>query len=99
MYRLISKLCYKLPLTIFLLKVLQKHLGYTIDSLSKVCFKEAHDYFKKELFKDEKTIAELVRASGGVPRDFLRIFIKPFEPPEMKLVWADRLVFHIGYQV
>jgi hypothetical protein len=62
----------------FLLRVLQKHLGRTIHPLMNAEFNDAFRYFAGTLFENEKTIAELVLASAGVPRDFLRIFTRAY---------------------
>jgi hypothetical protein len=79
--------------TIFLLSVLQKHLGYYISELGKETdFSRVYNYFRKDLFKEEKGIAELVLASAGVPRDFLRIFVKAFLiAPDQIPISSDRI--------
>jgi hypothetical protein len=65
--------------TIFLLSVLQKHLGENIPALRKASFDDAYDYFRRVLFENDESISELVYASAGVPRDFLVIFMKAFQ--------------------
>jgi hypothetical protein len=60
--------------TIFLFAVLQKHLAGTISELKEIDFSEWMQFCLKELFEGYGPITELVKASAGVPRDFLRIF-------------------------
>ena len=71
--------------TFFLLSVLQKHLGATIESIRKVNLDTAIQYFATKLFQDESVIRELIQASAGVPRDFLRIFARAFHKTQTKL--------------
>ena len=66
-------------ITVFLLQVLQKHLGYTIKPMMNASFSDAYSYFRKSLFEDSEALADLIRASAGVPRDFLRIFSSAFQ--------------------
>ena len=62
----------------FLLSVLQKHLGAKIPALMQADLLQAMQYFDGGLFQDKETIFELVNASAGIPRDFLRIFCRSF---------------------
>jgi hypothetical protein len=71
--------------TTFLLQVLQKHIGYRIKPLLKAEFLDALDYFNKSLFENDETITELALSSGGVPRDFLRIFVRAFNKSKNNL--------------
>ena len=71
--------------TIFLLSVLQKHLARDVPELRKVSFDDAYEYFRRVLFRDDENISELVKASAGVPRDFLVIFMKAFQMAQDRL--------------
>lgn len=71
--------------TFFLLSVLQKHLGATIEPLKDLELDVAVQYFATRLFQDEGVIKELVQASAGVPRDFLRIFARAFHKAQKSL--------------
>lgn len=59
--------------------VLWKHLRVNIESLRDVEDIDALTYFQGGLFENESTIIELTQASAGVPRDFLRIFVRAFK--------------------
>jgi hypothetical protein len=86
----------------FLLKVLQKHLGISIRQLLDADFNEdIYGYFSEELFQDDRTITELVLASAGVPRDFLRIFSRAYQKNSAKLPITEknvRLATHEFFQ-
>jgi hypothetical protein len=43
--------------------------------------------FNGQLFANEYTISELVSASAGIPRDFLRIFVRAYrsQPDELPI--------------
>lgn len=71
--------------TFFLLCVLQKHLGGKIKPLMSADFDDAVKYFDGNLFQDTDSMEELVRASAGVPRDFLRIFARAFHKAQTEL--------------
>jgi hypothetical protein len=71
--------------TLFLLSVLQKHLAREILELKKASFDDAYEYFRRVIFKDDENISELVKASAGVPRDFIIIFAKAFQTAQDRL--------------
>jgi hypothetical protein len=62
----------------FLLSVLHKHLGSELESLKETSVDDAIQLFNGQLFKNDRTISELVSASAGIPRDFLRIFVRSY---------------------
>lgn len=73
--------------SVFLLSVLHRHLANENVALAQLSLEDALAAFNGQLFKDAKAIGELVRASAGVPRDFLRLFVRAFrsKPDELAL--------------
>jgi hypothetical protein len=65
--------------TSFLLAVLHRHLGIKISTLADINPEDASEYFMSSLFDDPETVSELVYASAGTPRDFLRVFARAFD--------------------
>jgi hypothetical protein len=61
--------------TVFLLKVLKKHLAVSLEEFKEASLAEILD----GLFEAPNAMAEMVFGSAGVPRDFLRIFAKAFD--------------------
>lgn len=71
----------------FLLSVLHKHLGNDVHELGEMTFAQAVTIFNGQLFANGYTISELVSASAGIPRDFLRIFVRSYrsQPDELPI--------------
>jgi hypothetical protein len=62
--------------TLFLLSILHKHLGNEIPELRKASFEDAYTFLRRNLFKSDENVSEMVYASAGVPRDFLVILMR-----------------------
>jgi hypothetical protein len=63
---------------LFLLSILQKHLAAKVSDFKQASLEEWISYCTTEIFESQSEIKELVLASAGVPRDFLRIFSRAF---------------------
>jgi hypothetical protein len=71
--------------TVFLLQVLHRHLALNVDELDAASPDEAIQWLRTQVFEDERAINELVSASAGIPRDFLRIFAIAFRGDQTPL--------------
>jgi hypothetical protein len=78
--------------TLFLLSILQKHLAAKISDFKQATLEEWTDYCLTEIFESKAAIEELVKASAGVPRDFLRMFSRAFRIAEEKLPLNERVI-------
>src|SRR2546430_2393511 len=63
----------------FLMLVLQKHLASELGSVGKLPLEDWCAFVVPNMFANAECLRELLYASAGIPRDFLRLFMKCVE--------------------
>jgi hypothetical protein len=75
---------------VFLLSVLHRHLGMRSPEVRAMAPQAATPFLIGRLFENEAVVSELLTASAGIPRDFLRIVVTAYRRDPDALPISER---------